>query len=45
MDSSFTQKLVTNKKKNYFPTVFNALSIASTDGIIKVNTGLYNENL
>lgn len=45
MESFNSHKLIPAKKKNTFPTLFNALSVVNQDGVIKVNTGLYNENI
>ena len=41
MDSSYSQPQIAGKKKNYFPTIFNAVSAANLEAVIKVNTGLY----
>ena len=45
MESANSYELIPPKKKNTFHTLFNALSVANQDGVIKVNTGLYNENI
>jgi hypothetical protein len=34
-----------SKKMNMCPTMFNALCNVQQDGVIKVNTGLYSENV